>query len=116
MKSLINYLKKPLINTAEICRVCEINSGFMSDVLRGKRKLPEKHLWPIMKALCGLDGFILKGHTITFEDHVFIHSIPIEGVEARIEEMEDGKYFIYVPIYKGLITDGLEMADFLKSL
>ena len=105
MKSLINYLKKPLINTAEICRVCEINSGFMSDVLRGKRKLPEKHLWGIMKALCGLDGFILKGHTITFEDHVFIHSVPIEGTE-------DGKYFIY----KVLITDALEMADFLKSL
>lgn len=120
MKALINYLNSPLINVAEICRVCEINPGFMSGVLNGSRNLPEKHLWNILKALCGDHGFVLKGYTITFEDHVFIYSIPT-GEEGTVEEIESNEggssHFAYhVPMYKGLLTDDLELVDFLKSL
>lgn len=117
MKALINYLNSPLINVAEICRVCEINPGFMSGVLKGTRKMPEKHLWHLVRCLCGEHGFILTGHVIRFDDHCFIHSKPIEGIEDEIEEREDGRGFIYkVSTNKGLITDGEDLTDFLKSL
>lgn len=120
MKALIDHLNSPLINVAEICRVCEINPGFMSGVLNGTRKLPEKHLWNILKNLCGEYGFILKGHKIEFSDHCFIHSRPT-GKEGTVEEIESDEgsssHFVYhVPMYKGLITDDIELLDFLKSI
>lgn len=120
MEKLIEYLRSPLINTAEICRQCKINPGFMSGVLKADRGLPEKHAWPIMRALAGAHGFIFFGHRIEFDGEHFLISIPVKDAEITHEIRQGesgGEYVVYnVPTYRDIITDSTDLVEWLNGL